>query len=167
MATIAGDNIQDAIRNYLETVPLSARLARHHLMLANQDGICLFSNRHTNTEAALGALLGGVWQASKALMELHQHNKNNDFKLGFDDGSSGFCVVDFYVADKPCYACLMFEDEIAPSALRGQLRHWCDELALQLKSWRAPNKRGGFLFKDVTDEEIDRLFGFEGNACRS
>lgn len=164
MTAHKADNIQDALKNAVDVVSLSSRLAKHHLIIANHDGLNLYSNNSDKQNSTMGALLGGVWQASMAL--LSQENLK-DLRLGFDDGENGFCIVDFKVGEKTCFACLMFKNEIAPGALRGQLRLWCDELSLQLKNWRPNKTSAGFLFKDVTDEEIDRLFGFEGNACRS
>lgn len=164
------DNLQDAIKAKLTTVPIKERLKRHHLMIANQDGICLFSNQKDASNTSMGALLGGVWQASKALLDVRKVEGSGELRLGFDDGSNGFCVVAIDLAGRPCYACLVFENEMAPGALRGQLRHWCDELASELATWQAPASRAGYLFKDITDEEIDKLFGHEGmgrSECRS
>lgn len=161
------DNLQDAIKAELPKLPIKGRMERHHLMIANQDGICLYSNRNEQTNISMGALLGGVWQASKALLDIKMTEASGELRLGFDDGENGFCVVALELAGRPCYACLVFNNEIAPGALRIQLRHWCDDLSHALVDWQAPASRSGYLFKDVTDEEIDRLFGFGRNECRS
>ncbi len=161
------DNLQDALRNSIKKIQPSARLQKHHILIANRDGICLFSNQEKGKDISMGALLGGVWQASVALLEINKFQNNDSLKLGFDDGENGFCVVAIELAGRPCYACLVFEKEIAPGAVRGQLKHWCDRLAESLENWSAPATRSGYLFKDVTDEEIDRLFSFGGNECRS
>lgn len=161
------ENLQDAIRSKLNSVPIKSKLVAHHVMIANQDGICLFSNKQEASNISMGALLGGVWQASKALLDVRSIKAGQELRLGFDDGETGFCVVALELASRPCYACLVFENEIAPGALRTQLRHWCDELSEALKDWRPPATRSGYLFKDVTDEEIDRLFGFGSSECRS
>tara|TARA_R110000868_G_scaffold320917_8_gene582003 strand:+ start:2541 stop:3032 length:492 start_codon:yes stop_codon:yes gene_type:complete len=161
------DNLQDALKQSIEKIQPGNRLQKHHILIANRDGICLYSNKEKGKDISMGALLGGVWQASVALLEINKFGVNPGLKLGFDDGENGFCVVAIELAGRPCYACLVFEDEIAPGAVRGQLKRWCDLLADSLESWSAPVTRSGYLFKDVTDEEIDRLFGFGGNECRS
>jgi|SRR5690606_20155284 len=163
------DNLQDAIKDALLHVPVKPRLQKHHLMIANQDGICLFSNKKDASDISLGALLGGVWQASRALLDVKKigHSRISELRLAYDDGENGFCVVAVEIAGRLSYACLLFSNEVAPGAVRTQLRHWCDDLAECLKDWKAPASRSGYLFKDVTDEEIDRLFGFGSNECRS
>lgn len=161
------DNLQDAIKDKLALLPPTSRISKHHLLIANRDGICLYSNREVESKISMGALLGGVWQASVALIDINSMKPHKELKLGFDDGENGFCIVAIELAGRPCYACLVFENEIAPGAVRGQLRRWCDQLAESLVDWKAPSHRSGYLFKDVTDEEIDRLFGFGGSECRS
>lgn len=161
------DNLQDAIANIVKSLTIPSRIEKHHVLISNRDGVCLFSNKSNELNISMSALLGGVWQASQALIELNKFKTHNEVKLGFDDGENGFCIVQIDIAKRPCYACIVFENEIAPGAIRTQLKLWCDKIADELSLWQPPAHRNGYLFKDVTDEEIDRLFGFGSKECLS
>tara|TARA_R110002049_G_scaffold260900_1_gene436978 strand:+ start:32 stop:523 length:492 start_codon:yes stop_codon:yes gene_type:complete len=161
------DNLQDAIAEKVLDIELPKKLKAHHVLISNRDGVCLYSNNNRDINTNMSALLGGVWQASMALIDLNNFKTRNELKLGFDDGETGFCIVQITIATRPCYACLVFKNEIAPGALRSALRLWCDKIADALVEWKPAAHRSGYLFKDVTDDEIDRLFGFGSKECLS
>lgn len=137
------------------------------IIILRRDGICVYSNIKSQHESAsMGALMGGLWQAGEALLKLtHKDPQFLSFRLGFDTSSDGLYILPLKVDDQMYFLGGVFSDKNNPAKLKQQLRLLKDNLEMYLGE-HAPEiseeKRDGFLFNEISDEEMDNLFSFGG-----
>jgi hypothetical protein len=158
-------NVTEKIKHILD--PKKAGI-KARLFVSREDGITIYDSVQNETTASVSALVSGVWQASEALMGLAHPNQDVlEFRLAFDTSSQGIYLFPFSVSGKRFFLGAIYKDALNPGQLKRQIAMIKDEMdrffqedPLQLK----PKTQGreGFLFKDISDEEMDRLFSVGG-----
>ena len=135
------------------------------LFVTREDGITVYDSIQDATTTSVAALVSGVWQASEALMGLVKTDLEiMDFRLGFDTSSEGIYLCPFTMSGKRYFLGAIYNSCLNPGQLKRQvamIKEEIDQLLLkdEIKAERRPEvKREGYLFQDITDEEIDRLF---------
>lgn len=159
-------NFSERIKHILE--PKRSGLAAR-LFVCREDGISVFDFESDSTRAQVSALVAGMWQASEALVNLIDKSQDSyDFRLGFDTSSSGVFLLPFSHNQKKYFLGALYTESLNPGVLKHQVTQVREELVSLLEKTE-PKKdeileteRNGYLFKDITDEEIDRLFGLHG-----
>ena len=159
-------NVSERMKLVLE--PKKAGI-KARLFVTREDGITVYDSIQNQTTTSVAALVSGVWQASEALMGLVRDNQNvMDFRLGFDTSSSGIYLFPFELEHKRYFLGAIYEDCINPGQLKrkiAMIKEEMDVLFPQLpitKTNKSSVEREGFLFNEISDEEIDRLFGVRG-----
>jgi len=157
----------DKIKQILESKKggLKARL-----FATREDGITIYDSVQNQTTASVSALVSGVWQASEALMILAQPTDDvMEFRLAFDTSSQGMFLFPFTYQDKRYFLGAIYQDCLNPGQLKRQvalIKEELDRFFLEepqtTKTKSISNERQGFLFKDISDAEIDRLFSLGG-----
>ena len=140
------------------------------LFVCREDGISVYDFENDSTRAQVSALVSGMWQASEALVKLIDDSQNTfDFRLGFDTSASGVFLLPFSHLGKKYFLGALYSESLNPGVLKHQLGQVREELVQLLEVYEEPKHdevpaeaRNGYLFKDITDEEIDRLFGVHG-----
>jgi hypothetical protein len=159
-------NFSERIKHILDPkrTGLKARL-----FVCREDGISVYDFVSDSTRAQVSALVSGMWQASEALVRLIDDSQEAyDFRLGFDTSSSGVFLLPFNHAGKKYFLGALYSESLNPGVLKHQVTQVREELISLLghsetKTDEAPlAERNGYLFTDITDEEIDRLFGLHG-----
>ncbi len=163
-------NIADRMKVILD--PGKDRI-KARLFVTREDGITIYDSIQDATTTSVSALVSGVWQASEALMGLvHKNQDAMDFRLGFDTSSQGIYLFPFTLFEKRYFLGAIYHDCLNPGQLKRQVAMIKEELerALQgenethanqppkLPAKPKQNTREGYLFQEITDEEIDRLF---------
>lgn len=155
-------NISEKIKNVLEPKKIGIKA---RLFVTREDGITIYDSVQNKTTSSVSALVSGVWQASEALMELAHPNQDvMEFRLGFDTSSQGIFLFPFLVSGKRYFLGAIYHNCLSPGQLKRQVSMIKDELErlfedapVKAKTTKS-NGREGFLFNEITDEEIDRLF---------
>lgn len=138
------------------------------LFVTREDGITIYDTVQDNTTTSVAALVSGVWQASEALMNLvYKQDEVMDFRLGFDTSSQGIYLFPFTLAGKRYFLGAIYSDCLNPGQLKRQIAMIKEEMVRLFESEPLPKKsimtsRQGYLFQDITDAEIDRLFSLGG-----
>jgi hypothetical protein len=138
------------------------------LFVTREDGITIYDSVQNNTTNSVAALVSGVWQASEALMNLvHNQNHVMEFRLGFDTSSQGIYLFPFTLNNKRYFLGAIYADCLNPGLLKRQMAVIKDEMEVFFKAEPVEKKailtsRQGYLFKDITDAEMDRLFSLGG-----
>lgn len=138
------------------------------LFVTRDDGITIYDSIRDNTTNSVAALVSGVWQASEALMALvSQQNQVMDFRLGFDTSSQGIYLFPFTLSGKKYFLGAIYDDCLNPGQLKRQIALIKEEMERLFEAEPLPKKtmltsRQGYLFQDISDEEIDRLFSLGG-----
>ncbi len=138
------------------------------LFVTREDGITIYDSVQNNTTTSVAALVSGVWQASEALMNLvHDQNEVMDFRLGFDTSSQGIYLFPFELSGKRYFLGAIYNNCLNPGQLKRQISLIKVEMETIFINDPLPQKiimssRQGYLFQDISDVEIDRLFSLGG-----
>jgi hypothetical protein len=155
-------NVTDRMKLILE--PKRAGI-KARLFVTREDGITIYDTVQNQTTTSVSALVSGVWQASEALMGLAHPNQDvMEFRLGFDTSSQGIYLFPFTLSGKRYFLGAIYHDCVNPGQLKRQValireemdRLFQDEPGQTIKTKNSG--REGFLFQEISDEEIDRLF---------
>ncbi len=155
-------NVTERIKHVLE--PKKAGI-KARLFVTREDGITIFDTVQNQTTTSVSALVSGVWQASEALMGLAHPNQDvMEFRFGFDTSSQGIFLFPFSLMGKRYFLGAIYNDCVNPGQLKRQVAQIREEMDRLFQEIPVENKnvktniREGFLFSEITDEEIDRLF---------
>lgn len=155
-------NVTERMKLILE--PKKAGI-KARLFVTREDGITIYDSVQNQTTTSVSALVSGVWQASEALMGLvHPNQDVMEFRLGFDTSSQGIYLFPFSLLGKRYFLGAIYHDCLNPGQLKRHIALIKEEMERLFKDEVAkpvPAKsmtRDGFLFQDISDEEIDRLF---------
>lgn len=166
-------NVSERMKLVLEPKKggISARL-----FVTREDGITVYDSIQNQTTTSVAALVSGVWQASEALMGMVRQNSNvMEFRLGFDTSSEGIYLFPFELEGKRYFLGALYHDCVNPGQLKRKIAMIKEEMDLlfaqipttktmttKTKTNKSAQDRDGFLFQEISDEEIDRLFGVRG-----
>ncbi len=163
------------IEQFFVSLEIDQRLNRFSFFLIRQDGVILYQNKKNLKINAhsVGALLGGVWQASSALTEFIPGKKRElEFRLSFDTSSEGIYIVPVDFEAEKLYLGLIYYDEVNPGLLKSKMRDIGSSLSQYLNMERSSQvvstketvtKADNTLFSNITDDEIDHIFSFAKN----
>lgn len=158
---------------FFKSCEIDEKLNRYSFFLIRHDGIVLYHNKNIEnslSQSSIGALLGGVWQAARALAAFIPQQNNEDahegYRLSFDTASQGVYVVPTKVYSEEFYLGLIYHDEVNPGVIKNKIRGiaaaFAEYMEAELKSHplaKAQNKKNNeYLFNDISDVEIDRAF---------
>lgn len=137
----------------------------HKISVVRNDGVVVFANTENFNESySIGALVGGLWQAAEALNSMvSKESEVFEFRLSFDTSEQGIYVLPLQVKDNTYYICAIYKEINNPALLKKNLRNLKDTLYFYLKETFVSEKkiqRNGFLFDNISDEEMDNLFNF-------
>lgn len=146
-------------------------LISEKVAVVRNDGTVLYSNSMDSKEAAnIGALASGIWQASSSLASLVDKNlPEESYRLSFDTSSDGVYLLPASLDKRNCYFCCIFKDRLNPGKLKQNMRNisflleaFVREESLRKEQKAQPREKEGYLFENITDEEMDQLFGVAG-----
>ena len=166
-------NISDKMKHILD--PKKSKVAAR-LFVTREDGITIYDSVQDKTTTSVSALVSGVWQASEALMGLVKKSQDvTEFRLAFDTSSQGIYLFPFELLEKRYFLGAIYHDCVNPAQLKRQVALIREEMERKFRDEKSvaadqgppklPSKtpsREGFLFQEITDEEIDRLFSAGG-----
>jgi hypothetical protein len=157
-------NITDKIKHVLDPKKHGVKA---RLFVSREDGITVYDSVQDLTTTSVSALVSGVWQASEALMGLaHPQKDIMEFRLAFDTSSQGIYLFPFKLQGKKFFLGAIYRDCINPGQLKRQIAMIKEEMERLFSDMPSEVKnfplREGYLFKDISDDEMDRLFSAGG-----
>lgn len=133
----------------------------HDFFIFRSDGVPLYV-KNENRKNSIGALVAGVYHASTELMNKNDMN-TEEYNLNFSDTSSGVHIIKINVKDQDFFLGSVYKNEINPGKLKVELRKISKKFINILCEIKAEVKvRNEFLFKDISDKEIDAMFSTVG-----
>lgn len=158
-------------RRYFEEYSEISQLRDCSLFMTRQDGVLVYHKNGLGDKldpSAVGALLGGVWQAAQALVSfIPNHQDASNFRLSFDTSSQGLYVQPLFVRDELYYLGLLYSEEVNPAMIKSKLRILTQNFIKYLESeletasvTTSQSTNDSYLFSNITDEEMDKLFKF-------
>jgi len=171
---LSSDNFPKLVQDFfLEHADIN-QLKSSSLFLCRQDGVPIYHNKglgHNVSEASIGALLGGIWQAAKALASfIPSHEQTDVYRLSFDTSSKGIYIVPTIVDGQDYYLGLIYFEEVNPGFVKSRLRdlsyRFVDYMESRIQKVIPIEKTSneGFLFDDISDDEMDQLFTISGKG---
>lgn len=169
------NNIPRYVETFFKSCEIDEKLKRYSFFLIRYDGVVLYHNNNlanSLSKSSIGALLGGVWQAARALADFIPREESREaYRLSFDTSSQGVYVLPITVGAEELYLGLIYHDEVNPGFIKNKIREMAisfgEFLDQEIKSIRSDKKQQGadnnFLFGDITDSEMDSLFAFAKN----
>lgn len=141
------------------------------------DGIVVYSNFHNELDSkSIGALVGGVWQAASSLASFASDENSMDFRFSYDTSSDGILIFPLCHGKNQYFLCGIYKDEMNPAVLKQKLKILQGKLSEFLnENCRVENSnqkqytqqdeknRAGYLFDNLTDDEMDHLFSVTRN----
>lgn len=162
------------VEAFFQSCEIDEKLNRFSFFMIRYDGVVLYHNNtlaQASSKSSIGALLGGVWQAAKALADfIPQEKKADGYRLSFDTSSQGIYIVPIPSQYEELYLGLIYHEEVNPGLIKNKMR----EMALSFSNYlnqaiAEKSEESGviepanFLFKDISDAEMDKLFSFVKN----
>lgn len=157
------NNINQIIKTFFNDVDL---FDESEVSVIRNDGIVVFSTIENDLDkASVGALVSGLWQAAFSVSAyIDRKPKEEDFRLSFDTSKSGINIIPITVNNKTFFFCTLFKESINPAKLKQKMKVISNELENYVKTHfvqeEPTEQREGYLFQNITDEEMDRLFNF-------
>lgn len=156
-------NVTEKIKTVLDPKKDSIKA---RLFVTREDGITIYDSVQNKTTTSVAALVSGVWQASEALMSIVNSSEDiMNFRFGFDTSSQGIFLLPFTFEGNRYFLGAIYKDLLNPGQLKRQvslIKEEMDILFEDQQGFSARPERKGFLFQDITDEEMDRLFSLGG-----
>ncbi|MBC7539894.1 MAG: hypothetical protein H7281_13815 [Bacteriovorax sp.] len=172
----ANNNIPKYVETFFKSCEIDEKLNRYSFFLIRYDGVVLYHNNNlanSLSKSSIGALLGGVWQAARALAAfIPKEESKEGYRLSFDTSSQGVYIVPITVGAEELYLGLIYHDEVNPGFIKNKMREMATSFGEFLeqeltesfgKNQARSNENNDFLFGDITDSEMDRLFAFAKN----
>ncbi|MFA6237262.1 MAG: hypothetical protein WC635_08065 [Bacteriovorax sp.] len=168
---IANNNIPKYVEAFFKSCEIDEKLHRYSFFLIRYDGVVLYHNNNlanSLSKSSIGALLGGVWQAARALADfIPKENAKEGYRLSFDTSSQGVYIVPINAGSEELYLGLIYHDEVNPGFVKNKTREMATGFGEYLEQTlnESSNKinttsESNFLFRDITDSEMDQMFAF-------
>jgi len=168
-------NVPKYVETFFESCEIDDKIQRYSFFLIRHDGVVLYHNNNlanSLSKSSIGALLGGVWQAARALASfIPKEDSSEGYRLSFDTTDQGIYIVPIKVRREELYLGLIYHNEVNPGFIKNKIRemaagfseyleHEMKGMGEQKMSSSDKNRNNEFLFADITDSEMDRLFAF-------
>jgi hypothetical protein len=152
-----------------------------NVFLVRKDGMILWEKKKDVQSQAKGALTAGLWEASSALINAHFRERTEgvnfsekvlqDLKVSIALNGQGVFALSTRLSGETYVIAVFFENILNPGKLKFLIEQ--KRLALEFSFENEPSsetlkpkdqtfnsqERAEFLFQQISDEEIDRLFG--------
>ncbi|MDD0854671.1 hypothetical protein HBN50_16275 [Halobacteriovorax sp. GB3] len=161
------DQFLSSIEDYFENVVQLDWLDDFAIIFARRDGVPLYSQSSFSDDIekdSIGALVSGVWQAARSLVDFLPADDESDiFRLSFDTSSRGIYLLPVMHKGDEYQLGIIYRNMVNPGAMKSKLRIIRNELELFLDevfNGEEESLKEDYLFEDITDDEMDNLFSF-------
>jgi hypothetical protein len=176
--TSSSSKIPKYVQAFFQSCEIDEKINRFSFFMIRSDGVVLYHNNNMGnslSKSSIGALLSGVWQASKALSQfIPKEESKEGYRLSFDTSSQGIYIVPISTDVDELYLGLIYHDEVNPGFIKNKMREMAasfsefinQELKEHKKEVELKNNvfdKNDYLFGDISDAEMDRLFAFIKN----
>lgn len=158
-------SLQQDMREFFKQMEIPSGV---RIIVSRQDGIQMVDTHKDNLSQSLSALCAGSWEASWAMLKTMRPRDNfNDYRFCFDTSSHGVLILPFPLKNQIFYIAGIYDNALNPALLKRKIQNLKIQLVNQLeKKINSSSSKlaeipvnENYLFTDITDEEMDRLFG--------
>jgi hypothetical protein len=158
------ENLPKLAEEFFTEVADVTHLRNSSLFLCRSDGVPLYVKNELSSEfdsSSVGALLGGVWQAARAMASFIPSSNDEDvFRLSFDTSDKGIYIVPIKLGNEEVYLGMIYFGEVNPGMIKSKLREmsWRFSEFWSMTEFSSFDKVDNSLFNNITDDEMDNLF---------
>lgn len=158
------ENLPKLAEEFFTEIADLSQLTNSSLFLCRSDGVPLYVKNELDSgfdNSSVGALLGGVWQAARAMASFIPTTDESDiFRLSFDTSDKGIYIVPITLGEEEVYLGLIYFGAVNPGMIKAKLREISWRLADFWSMSDVKDKLGSSdsLFNNITDDEMDNLF---------
>jgi hypothetical protein len=128
-----------------------------YFSIITESGMELFHSNETKNNN-VSVLVAAIASATQSLQE-HLVIDNTLDRFAITNSSQGYYIEKATIDSQNCLVFLAYKDEINPARLSWEFRKFVAALAsLKVLENKASFERESYLFKNISDEEIERLF---------
>lgn len=173
------NKIPKYVEAFFKSCEIDEKVKRFSFFMIRYDGVILYHNNNLGgslSQSSIGALLGGVWQAAKALASfIPKEESAEGYRLSFDTSSQGIYIVPIPFDGEEMYMGLIYHDEVNPGFIKNKMREMAasfgeylnevmkDTTGSSKKALKPVLEKVDYLFADISDAEMDKLFSFVKN----
>ena len=133
------------------------------IIICRQDGIALYDSFNDTSVQSIGALIGGASLAMDSMMNLLNFNSTDTgMRIACENGTEGVLLYPFTINSKVFYLCAIYRDCLNPGRLRQKIYNLKHKISSQESDFGImddkQSERSGYLFRDISDAEMDKLF---------
>ena len=137
------------------------KLTDAEVYLTDMDGYLLYTSKD-QVDKSLIALIAGVYQGSRKLFGIMANGQDIP-SLSLGEGHDNLFVTQLNIKGRELLLSSVLKEIAYPARYKLYLKHLADNLVENYpedESTQLPEKTedGGFLFSDISDDEVDRLF---------
>ena len=135
-----------------------------NIFIFREDGIPMYGVHKNLDRNTVGALMAGSWQAANALSGFIQGSREEIFRFSFDTSERGIYILPFSIKKTAFLLGVIFQGQVNPGLIKSKMRQMLERLLQHVEKIKEENpmpQREKFLFNEISDREIDRLFSFE------
>lgn len=155
------------IKDFFGQKKIVKKFGDSQLFFLRKDGVLLFTNRDPADAQSISALMGGIWQAAAAVSDFIPHFKKEEvYRLTFDTSSKGVYILPVEIFNGEFYLGAIYYNKTNPAVVKHELREIHRLLLEEMAplSTKASGKTDSkFLFKDISDDEINSIFSTVGH----
>lgn len=158
------ENLPKLAEEFFTEVADVTHLKNSSLFLCRSDGVPLYVKNELSSDfdsSTVGALLGGVWQAARAMASFIPSSDEEDvFRLSFDTSNKGIYIVPITLGTDEVYLGMIYFNEVNPGMIKSKLREmsWRFSEFWGMSEISTFDKVDSSLFNNITDDEMDNLF---------
>ncbi len=137
------------------------------ILVFREDGVNFYDSSDQKNQIEAGALTSGLWQAATTLMKTFKSVKaDSSFRLSYDTSNEGIFILPLKIYGQQYILEVIYFNEKNPAKIKQKMKIISKHIELQfIKQQRENSKhQKDFLFKNITDNEIDMMFKSIGNA---
>lgn len=167
---MSNGSLQKGIESFLNNSKNENHLVfEHTLFVCRNDGLIIYFHSSNNlvNKNSVGALVGGLWQAGKTVVDLFGNQKSKDgFRLSFDTTDTGLHILPFDVKRTEYFMGLHFNRAVNPALVKNRMKTLMQRMKVEISQMsleEVERATDNNLFNNITDEEINDLFSFAEN----
>ena len=118
-------NVTKYVESFFKSCEINDKIQRYSFFLIRHDGVVLYHNNNlanSLTKSSIGALLGGVWQAARALASfIPKEESSEGYRLSFDTTDQGIYIVPIKVRTEELYLGLIYHGGVNPGFIKNKI----------------------------------------------
>lgn len=126
--------------------------------LVRGDGVLIEGCEFSSGNHHIGALVGGIYQASSELAK--SLGQSDDSIISYGNSKEGFYISQLIINQQNYYLYTSYHELLNPAKLKWNFKKLINEVSSYYS--KGDDVNHDYLFRDISDEEINKMFAQAG-----